>query len=101
MDFNSPFGYSENEVFGIPIARASQHCIVCGTKNGTCSSTTEGPNHLVTLGQDEKILHEDEIEVKEDVWEDREIAPGVWTKTLIARAGKVMKKKKAIELGII
>ena len=100
MEWNSPFS-DDNEVFGIPIVRATGTCIVCGTKGGNCSSSEDGPKHIVTLGQDERLLKEDEIVVKEDVFQETEISPGVWSRTLVARAGRVMKKKKAIELGII
>jgi len=78
-----------------------QRCIVCGNKTGDCSTSSKGPHHIVTLGKDEKLIEEDEIVVKEDVWQDTEIATGVWSKTLVVRAGRTIKKKKAMDLGII
>lgn len=76
-------------------------CIVCGAKKGNCSTTDEGPRHIVMMGQEEQLLKVDEVSFDHDIFEEREIAPGVWAKTLVARAGRPIKKKKAMDLGII
>jgi hypothetical protein len=86
----------------IEVVKATgKRCIVCGDKKGNCSTTDEGPRHIVMLGQEEKMLKVDEVTFDEDIFEDKEIAPGVWAKTLVARAGRPIKKKKAMDLGII
>ena len=96
--------YDDDSILNdIPISRADRkRCIVCGSKKGDCTSKDfGGPKHIIALGQDEKLAAVDEIVVPEDIWQDTEISPGVWSKTLVVRGGTLMKKKKAKELGII
>jgi len=89
--------YDDNALDDIYVASADRkRCIVCGSKKGDCTSPSyNGTNqHIIALGADEII-------VEDDVWEEKEIAPGVTAKVLVVRAGKKLKKKKAEDLGII
>lgn len=98
--------YDNEFIESIPRAKADRkRCIVCGSKKGDCTSRDYGgPDHIVTLSKsttaDGRVAADDEIIIEEDIWQDVEISPGVMSKTLVARAG-LMKKKKAKDLGII
>lgn len=92
------------EIFqGVTVTRASRTpCLVCGNPSGDCTSKgyTE-PDHIVTLGKDEKLAEVDMYTVKEDVWEERPITKTSTSKFLVARKGRQITRKKAEELGII
>jgi hypothetical protein len=96
--------YDDEYLRDIPVTRnKGKRCVVCGTKGENCVSSEAyaGPKHMVTLGKDEMLARKDEVILKEDVFQDTEISPGIWSRTLVGRAGSAMKKKKAMDLGII
>ena len=95
--------FPEEIIPGVRIVRATgKACIVCGDSSGDCTSKNyDGPNHIVTLGKDEKLAEIDMYTVTEDIWEERPITSTTTSKFLVARKGRQISRKKAKELGII
>jgi len=93
----------EELIPGVRITRATgKACIVCGNSTGDCTSKNyDGPNHIVTLGKDDKLAEVDMYTVTEDIWEERPITNTTTSKFLVARKGRQITRKKAQELGII
>lgn len=102
---DSGFGGNEGHeeiIPGVQITRADRKsCIVCGSRFGDCTTAGyDGPDHIVTLSQDEKLAKVDEVIVPKDFYEKREIAPGINSNFLVARKGSTITREKATELGI-
>lgn len=100
----SQWDYQRDEQLfdGVRLIRAERGpCPVCGHPTGDCAGDSDTPKRVVGLGTIPSMRDKQTVYVDEDVIEDFEISPGVWTKIIRARAGSQISVDKAVELGII
>ena len=74
---------------------------MCGHATGDCAGETQPLKKVIGLGTIPSMRKEQTVYVDEDVIENFEIANGVWTKIIRARAGTYVSVDTAVELGII
>lgn len=98
------FGFydrSSGYLNGIEVLRADRSpCPVCGHPTGDCNGENDAPKRIWGLGDVPSMVEGQTVLVGEDVWEEKEITPGVKTRVLVARAGSQIPLTKAKELGI-
>ena len=87
---------------GVEVLRASNEpCPVCGHPTGNCAGSSPPPDRIAGLGTIPSMRKQQTILVEEDIWEKVEIAQGIFTRVLRAKAGSQMPYDKAVELGLI
>lgn len=74
---------------------------MCGHATGDCAGDAEPIKKVIGLGTIPSMRKDQTVYVDEDVIEDFEIANGVWTKIIRARAGSYVSVDTAVQLGII
>jgi hypothetical protein len=76
-------------------------CLICGHPTGDCVGTETAPKQVAgfKIDQDPKEIRS--YQVKEDIIESREIAPGVMTKIIMHRKGKFISIDEAEKLGLL
>lgn len=75
-------------------------CPVCGHPTGDCSDGASEPIHIIGPGIFPSLGHEETIILDEDIYGERQIAPGTTAKVLLYAAGTPMKMSMAQKLGI-
>ena len=94
--------YKQVILDGIEVLRASNEpCPVCGHPTGNCAGTSPPPDKIAGLGTIPSLRKQQTILVEEDIWEKVEIAQGIFTRVLRAKAGSQMPYDKAVEWGLI
>lgn len=91
-------GISINGMTILPASR--EPCPVCGHPTGDCTGESAPPKKIWGLGDIPSMAEGQTVLVGEDIWEEKEITPGVKTRVLVARAGSKIPLPKARELGI-
>jgi hypothetical protein len=104
--YESPsFGGSEDyEILdGVKVSRADRApCPVCGHSTGDCAPPDEvGPGIIFGYNTNSTLDDTQTFVVPEDIYDQREIAPGVTMRLLLYKQGKVIPLIKAKELGLI
>ena len=100
MTFGNGYSSSYN-VMGLSVLPATREpCPVCGHPTGDCTGENDAPKRIWGLGDVPSMVEGQTILVPEDVWEEKEITPGVMTRVLVARAGNRIPLTRARELGI-
>jgi len=104
--YDSP-GFDRDEEYktidGVTIFPASRKsCPVCGHETGDCSpDKEEGPSVIFGYNTNSSFDNDQVFVVKEDIFDEREIAPGVVMRLLIYKKDKAIPLLKAKELGLI
>lgn len=94
--------YKQVILDGVEVLRASNEpCPVCGHPTGNCAGTNPPPYNIAGLGTIPSMRKQQTILVEEDIWEKVEIATGIFTRVLRAKAGTQMPYDKAVELGLV
>lgn len=94
--------YKQVILDGVELLRATNEpCPVCGHPTGNCVGTSPAPQKIAGLGTIPSMRSKQTILVEEDVWEKVEIAQGIFTRVLRAKAGTQMTYDKAVELGLV
>ena len=94
--YDSP-GFDRDEEYktidGVTIFPASRKsCPVCGHETGDCSpDKEEGPSVIFGYNTNSSFDNDQVFVVKEDIFDEREIAPGVVMRLLIYKKGKSSK----------
>lgn len=104
--YDSP-GFGSNEDYevldGVKVSRADRNpCPVCGHPGGDCAPADEvGPLTIFGYNTNSTLDNNQTFVVAEDIYDEREIAPGVVMRLLLYKQGKVIPLAKATELGLI
>jgi len=106
--FYDSAGFSENESpfrsqsDGISVLRADrQPCPVCGHPTGDCGGDSGPPIVIFGYNTNSSLDETQTFLIEDDIFDEREIAPGVVTKFLVHRKGTHIPLNKAKEMGLI
>jgi len=100
--FGGPYQGDEEILPGVKFLRANrQPCPVCGHPTGDCKGEQAAPIHIFGYNTNSTLDDNLTFYVEEDYIEEREIMPGVKTKSVIYEAGSHIPLRVAKELGLI
>ena len=90
------------EVNGITYLRATRSaCPVCGHPTGDCTGENDEIKHLWGYNTNSTLDNGQTFTVTEDYWLPYEIAPGINTRILKYKKGKIIPLSTAKEIGLI
>lgn len=103
---NAGFSISESpfraQSDGLSVVRADrQPCPICGHPTGDCPGESGPPDVIFGYNTNSTLDEGLTFLIEEDIFDEREIAPGVVTKFLVHRKGTYIPLLKAKELGLI
>lgn len=78
-----------------------QPCLVCGHPTGDCVGDSPSPSEIAGFKVNEDPKQLQTYQIKEDIYEKREIAPGVMTKFITHHKGKFISIEEAEKLGLL
>jgi hypothetical protein len=79
-----------------------QPCVVCGHTTGDCAPEGEkGPDVIWGYNTNSSLDYDQHFVIQDDIFEEREIAPGVVMKIHVYKKGKTIPLLLAKELGLI
>ncbi len=106
--YNSP-GFGEMSIFedglsGVKISKADRlPCLVCGHPTGDCTGDSPSLVADTIWGYNTNSTLDDSVDfyIEEDVFEEREVTPGIVAKILIHKKGKRIPLVEARKLGFV